>query len=198
MAAQGYVVDGQDNDSYAFRDESQAVKAGRVPRIQQSVAPDLSGAARPGPRRCPRCGALLTKFEEPLTGLVIKRRRYDLSATYDGIDVASKAFKELCTAHRLSGLEFIPLPDDSAFFQVRASKTVKLDPSVAEFENECPRCGRFESVVGGDPVLLRKGERIPPGGFVRTDLEFGSEDEKSPMLLCGVKVGEVLTAARLR
>jgi len=67
MAAQGYVVDGQDNDSYAFRDESQAVKAGRVPRIQQSVAPDLSGAARPGPRRCPRCGALLTKFEEPLT-----------------------------------------------------------------------------------------------------------------------------------
>jgi hypothetical protein len=103
--------------------------------------------------------------------------------------------------HRWSGLKFISLPDDPDFFQVLATKVVPLDPrrSGVEFHKRCAGCGRFESVIhGGESLVLKPGVRIPPRGFVRTDLEFASEDEKFPLILCGLRVGEALKKSRLR
>jgi hypothetical protein len=200
MTVKGFAVSCQDNDSYAFRPEPEGARRTRAYKLQQSVVPDMSANPYPGPRRCSKCGELLAKEKEPLYGLVIKRRRFDISTTYDGIDIASPAFKSIYESHGLTGLEFIPLPDDPHFFQIRAKRIVKFDAERVgtKFTNQCPLCGRYESVVVADPVILKPNSRIPAKGFVRTDLEFASEDEKFPLLLCGVTAGEILKAGKMK
>jgi hypothetical protein len=200
MTTEGFTVVGHDNDSFAFHSSPDESRRARVPRIQQSVLPDMSGLPYPGHKRCPKCGELLDKWNEPLHGFVVKKRRLDLSSTYDGVAVASEKFRVTYVKHKLTGLKFIALPDDPAFFQVQAKAIVKFDfkSGGTEFENQCPKCKRFESVTGADPVRLLRGGTIPGRGFVRTDLEFGGGDEKSPRLLCGIKAGQVLKAAKLR
>ncbi len=190
----------QDNDSYAFRDRPAIDENTYWYEIHQSVVPNMSGKPHSGLRRCATCGHLLAKWDETLTGLRIKKRRYDISCTYDGIDVVSHRFKEVCETNNLTGLKFIPLPDDPDFFQIQATEIVPFDAERrgTRFEKQCPTCGHFESVVGATPVCLKDGAKIPEKGFVRTDLEFATDDEKSPLLLCGQHAGDILNAAKLK
>jgi hypothetical protein len=48
------------------------------------------------------------------------------------------------------------------------------------------------------PVYLMEGQLVPERGFARTDLEFGTGDEKSPAILCGSTAGQILRGAKLR
>ena len=196
----GYVVSGQFNDSYAFRDRPAIREDTPWYELQQTLTPNMSGASRPGLRRCAHCGDLLNKWDEQLTGLVIKKRRYDVSFTYDGVMVASSAFKSVYDSSGLTGLRFTPLPDDRTFFSIQADTVVRFDAKRrgTRFEKQCSACGRFESVVGATPAYLMEGSPIPDQGFRRTDLEFGSDDEKSPLLLCGPSAGQALKAAKLK
>jgi len=195
----GYDVCCQDNDSYAFRDRPGIREDTPWYELHQSIAPNMSGAPRRGVKRCAVCGELLDKWNERLTGLRIKKRCYDISCTYDGIDVVSRRFKEVYEASGLEGLLFIQLPDDPDCFQIQATHRVAFDAErrKTRFIKQCPKCGHFESVVGATPVYLKTGQTIPDRGFVWTDLEFGSDDGKSPILLCGVTAGRVLEEANL-
>jgi ribosomal protein S14 len=194
---QAYIVYCQDNDSYAYREYPSLTK---YERIHQTLVPDMSGTNRRGVRRCEACGELLAKWDEPLNGLVITKRRYDISCTYDGVTVVSECFKSTYEAASLKGLTFCRLPDDNAFFAISAGRVVPFDADRREtrFIDQCPKCGRFESVVGATPAYLKKGTRIGPREFVRTDLEFASEDEKSPLLICGEQAAKVLSKAKLK
>lgn len=196
----GYRTSIQFNDSYAFRDRPAISEDTPWYKLHQAIVPNLSGAPRPGVRRCPTCGALLTKWNDPLTGLVIKKRRFDISITYDGVVVVSDAFKTAYDLNGLSGLWFVPLPDDSAFFNIQATDIVAFDAERrgTRFIKQCDSCGQFESVAGATPIYLKEGSTIADLGFVRTDLEFGSEDEKHPLLLCGPSAGKALKHAKLK
>jgi len=193
----GYDVSCRHNDSYAFR---QYPHLSGSQKLHQQLVPVFSGQSHSGVRRCPRCGDLLAKWDEPLNGLCITDRRYDISCTYDGIMIGSHRLKEVIQSHGLTGLRFIALPDDSVFFQIQATDVVAFDAERrgTRFERQCSVCGHFESVVGATPVYLKPGSRIPDRGFVRTDIEFGSGDEKSPLILCGPFAGKVLKDAKLK
>jgi len=172
----GYCLHCHFNDSYAFSDRDDV-------------------------RRCKDCGQLTAKWKESLVGLKVhKRRKADISATYDGVTVVSHRFKQICEQNKLTGAVFIPLPSDPAFFRITSLKIVKFDPVPAEteFENLCPTCGQYESVTGVTPITLRRRSVVPDMGFARTDLEFASNDEKHPLILCGVSAGKILKEARLR
>ena len=65
------------------------------------------------------------------------------------------------------------------------------------FVNRCSSCGQYESIVGATPVYLKPGSNIRQNEFVRTDLAFGSEDEKSPLLLCGSVAARALKESPL-
>jgi hypothetical protein len=189
------------NDSYAFRDRPAVDENAYWYEIHQTLTPNMSGASHVGVRRCAKCGELLAKWDEPLTGLKIKKRQYDISCTYDGVDVVSRRFKEVCDVNELDGLKFIPLPDDPDFFQIQATDTVAFDAEKrkTQFINQCNECGRYESVIGATPVFLKENSSVIPDlGFVRTDLEFASGDEKSPVLLCGISAGRILKKANLK
>lgn len=191
-----FVMYGQDNDSYAFREYPSLTE---YQQIHQELVPDMSGERRPGVRRCDACGELLTKSDEPLDGLVIKKRHYDISSTYDGITVVSERFMSAYEEASLNGLAFRQLPDDAEFFSINATRTVEFDAerSQTRFINECPQCKHFQSVV--TPYeYLKTGNQIGDREFVRTDLEFASDDEKQSMILCGEAAAKSLKQAKLK
>ncbi len=195
MAA--HVLYGQDNDSYAFRAYPSLTKNQQV---HQSIVPDLSGAVHPGLRRCEGCGELLAKWDEPLSRLIVKKRKYDISCTYDGVTVVSERFESVCDASGLTGLSFQKLPDDPEFYAIQASETVAFDAErrKTRFLKQCDRCRHYDSVTGATPVFLKEGQHVPSRGFVRTDLEFGSGDEKHPLLLCGEDAASILKTSGLK
>lgn len=188
------------NDSYAFRDRPAIDEDAPWYEIHQTVLPNFSGQERPGVRRCAACHNLLAKWDEPLIGLRIKKRKMDLSCTYDGITVASRRFREVCEREGLTGLQFTPLPDDPEFFSILPTTEVAYDTERrgTQFQHWCPACKRFRWVTIATPVMLKPGQQIPDLGFVRSDVEFASDDEKHPLILCGEGAGRVLKAAKLR
>ena len=192
-----YAVYGQDNGSYAFRERP---ILSEYQEIHQELAPDFDGATRAGVRRCEACGELLGKWEESLDGVVIEKKHYDISATYDGILVVSEAFKAIYEGSDLSGLRFRPFPDSPSLYDMQATRIVEFDAERrrTRFVNQCKSCGRYESVVGANPVYLKDGTHLGTSEFVRTDLEFGSGDEKHPLVLCGESAAAVLRRASVK
>jgi hypothetical protein len=190
----GFTLYGGDNDSYAFREYPPLTE---LQRIHQELIPDMSGASRPGVQRCAACGDLLAKWDERLTGLRIRKRRYDISCTYDGVTVVSGRFKAVYYDNQLTGLIFKRLPDDPEFDAIQATEIIKIGfDSRTKFVKQCRVCGRYESVVGPNFALLERA--VPDRGFAQTDLEFASGDEKHPILLCGVESGSILRRAKLK
>ena len=193
----GYRFPLQWNESYAFREYPSLTE---YQRIHQQLLPDMSGRSRPGVRRCEACGGLLNKWEEPLKGLVINRRQFDLSATYDGVVVASGAFKKVYDEACLKGLFFRTLPTDPEFYAIQATRTVPFDYErrKTRFMKRCSVCEQFESVIGATPVLLKPESRFGELEFVRTDLEFGDSDGKHPLILCGAVAKRALERHKLQ
>jgi hypothetical protein len=196
----GYAFTPQDNDSYAFRKRPAIRENTAWYALHQTIVPNMSGESLPGVRRCAVCGELLAKWDEKLTGLKLKKRRYDVSGTYDGVVVVSEAFKAVYDSNHLEGLAFVPLPDDPVFFSINAITIVAYDfqRRQTSFGKKCQVCGKYEHVTGARPVFLKEGATIPASGFVRTDLEFAGGDEKHPLLLCGPSAGEVLRKAKMK
>ena len=187
----------QFNDSYAFRAYPSLTEN---QRIHQGIIPDMTGESRRGLRRCESCGELLAKWDEHLAGLVVKKRKYDIGITYDGIVVVSQRFISAYESSHLYGLVFRQLPDDPEFFAVQATRIVEFDAPRrgTRFVKQCPTCGRYESIVGATPVYLKNGQSVAGDEFVRTDLEFGSNDEKNPLLLCGKVAEESMLKFKLK
>lgn len=192
-----FVVYKKDNDSYAFRRDP---KITEHQRTHQALVPDMSGETLPGVQRCLSCGELLNKWDAPLVELVVRKRKYDISTTYDSVAVASERFKAIYDANGLTGLVFQRLPRAPGFFGIQANRIVGFDAESSEtrFLNQCDKCGHFESVVGVTPVFLKHGNRIQANEFARTDIEFGSNDEKGPLLLCGHEAARVLSEASVK
>lgn len=90
----------QYNESYAFREDPFLTEHQRV---HQQLIADMSGRTRAGVRRCESCGEIIGKWETPLAGLVIKKRKYDIAITYDGVIVVSEGFKSQCEASAIIG-----------------------------------------------------------------------------------------------
>jgi hypothetical protein len=187
----------QHNDTHALRTHPVLTENQRV---HQELVPDMSGTSHEGIHRCDRCGELTSKWDEPLSGVIIKKRKYDLSLTYDGIPISSDLFRSVYAENNLSGLKFRRLPDDPKFFAIHATRTIEFDAGRrrTRFINHCQYCGRYESVVGATPVFLKTGSEVDEREFVRTDLEFGSGDEKHPLIICGQAAATVICDAKLK
>lgn len=168
----GYSVYGRDNDTYCFRDRSDV-------------------------KRCPQCKHLLQKWSEDLSGIILSKVRYDVSYSYDGVLIVSQKFKSVYESEGLKGLSFDPM--FGGFFRIRPLNEVVFDVErrKTRYINQCSVCQHYESVVGASPVFLKVSE-LSSKEFVRTDVEFGTSDEKHPLVLCGVEAGKVLLRSQLK
>jgi hypothetical protein len=151
---------------------------------------------RPDVTRCVSCSALTNKWGEDLSRVPIpKKIGRDFSYSYDGVLVASSRVVACLQTHPAS---ITPL--DSGWFALRPEAVVAFDSvkRKTRFVKQCTACGQYESVVGATPVYLQPGAVVPDDGLARTDLEFGSGDEKTPTVLCGDAMASRLSAAGLR
>ena len=160
-----YQLSGHDNDTWAYK--------------------------WPGAPRCQACG-YVTNRDTIDPALRVKRRRLDVSSTYDNVLLVSRRLAEACLDEWEVGL--VPLTADPEFLALRPPRIVPFDAERrgTRFENKCSLCGRYESVVGAKPGFLRISALPTPDGFFRTDLEFGSGDEKSPLIVASLSVRERL------
>lgn len=159
----GYKLSGADNDSYMYID---------------AVGLPL----------CKGCG-YITDSEYVNPHLIINRKVYDFSYTYDGCCIVSLEFKEFCKRFKYPDVEFKEILSEPSFFYFIAKKllTFDVDKRKTRFEKLCRVCGNYESVVGANPVFLRAIKTPLGDGFYRTDQQFGSGNEKHPLIIVGVE-----------
>jgi hypothetical protein len=124
----------------------------------------------------------------------MNERQWDASYTYDGYCVVSTRFRSV-VGNR--GARYIELPSEPSFFVLLPSERIRFDPirRKTTFENFCTDCGRYHDVAGATPAFLR--EAPPPAELPGTDIDFGSGDEQSPLLVGGPKLAEELRVAAL-
>jgi hypothetical protein len=137
-----------------------------------------------GRTRCDVCGQLTAKRREDLATVAIKRRpKVALSTSLDGVCVVLPSAKLVLEAKFTDQLQFESL--QAGLFAVMPVMAVEFDAASRKtrFGHRCPKCSEYDSVTGATPVFLKA--QVPPGSVVRTDLEFGSDDEKAPLILAG-------------
>jgi hypothetical protein len=169
-----HVVDSHHNDLYAFYGRTD------VPR-------------------CKSCRNLIDKWNVDFIQVEVPTSmRMDISTTYDGVTIASTRFVQVVADNKLRGLGFHDLGDGSRV--LLATRRIAFD-SVSrrtKFENQCSRCGQYEAVAGATPAFLCPPVDVAPDEFVWTDVEFGTGDEKQPLLICGDVARAALRRAKLK
>lgn len=170
----GYVLDGQDNDTYMYEPDEM-----------------------PSKLKCSKCGFRLNWFAHN-PEYRLGRTKRDLTATYDGQLIVSKRFKQLCIKERVPGISFVAFDRDDNHFQINCERVVKFDAKrrKTRFENRCSRCNNYESIIGATPAYLLLDRKLGPG-FFRTDICFASENEKCPLIIVGEKTRQMLISSKM-
>ncbi len=172
MAVIGYVVFGPDNDTYMFQGDAQ-------------------------PARCATCRFVLDHGWVDPSYKLKPGRRPDVSYTYDGCLIVSDNFR--AAAKGFAGGTYLSLPSQRGWSILLATRTVTFDTERREtsFDEFCDGCGRFTQVDGATPPFLLDPPVPLPDEFMRTDIEFGSGDELSPLVLVGPGLADALRRGRL-
>lgn len=160
---QHYSVSVNDNDSYMCSSTDR-------------VFEDVNGV-----EVCPECH-YRTNFELVNKDFEIKRKTYDLSATYDGYFIASLKLKETLIREGLTGIKFVAINSEPGYFVMFVSNIVPFDTEKrkSKAEKYCSACGNYESFVGATPAFLKEA---PSSDLSRTDISFGSGNAKHPLLI---------------
>lgn len=166
MAVVAYVLLGPDNDSYMYRTWQEAP-------------------------RCAICNAVLD-HSALNPDFELKRDVYDASFTYDGACIVSELAKRIIGA--LEGTNLVRLRKHAGFYLLNVTSTVEFDAErrKTRFEKFCQGCQRFRAVAGATPAYVRGHSSALPSGIYRTDVEFGSDDERHPLLMVSSDVRDQL------
>ena len=147
---------------------------------------------------CKTCG-LVTRLDWLNPAFHLERTEYDFSFTWDLAPIVSDRFVDFAGSY--PGARFLPLPSAPGFALFVVDPIVALDPERRgrKFEDPCPACGRYTQIAAGRIHL--KDAAVLPKGFSRTDVEFGSRNERpdrfiaqSPRRLVDPQLGEALAA----
>ena len=123
----------------------------------------------------------------------------DLSATYDGQTIVSRQFRDFCLQQGYKGMQFVDFPKDPEYFHLIVMPEVAFDPvrRGTRFEDFCSVCGNYGSVIGANPAYLQVVEPLKDG-FYRSDILFGSADNKNPLIIVGIDTKSKLRIAKLK
>jgi hypothetical protein len=129
----------------------------------------------------------------------LKKCADDISHTYDGQTIVSKAFKEFCEKNEYRWIKFGEFENDPNHFHLILRRVVKFDAvrRKTRFEHLCPHCGNYESIVGVKPAYLLVNEPLGDG-FYRSDLLFASGNEKHPLTFVGIQTRAKLKLSGLK
>jgi hypothetical protein len=148
---------------------------------------------------CPACG-WKTKWQFTRLSFKIRRKakKRDISVTYDLATIVSQRFRDIAIALGETASIFVPLPAEPGFFHLVPRRIVAFDVKKRQTEQEdlCPHCGLYAQTAGAVPAYL--AEPFPKRGHIfRTDILFGSYNERTPLPLISGKLHAALREAKL-
>ena len=175
----GFVLTARDDDSYMLGDE-----IFRPANSGQFFDWRFGSPEVPHPATCDQCGRKVNRDYVSET-FRVRRRASDLVATYDGYLLVSRRFKEYCVHQKFPGTVFVPLPADAQFLWLRSNRMLPFDVEARRTRKGdfCDVCRAFHTVAGATPAFLTGVSEPIPEGFYRTDVEFGSGHEQSPLII---------------
>jgi hypothetical protein len=139
---------------------------------------------------CPICGTLLAK--DFLPRRVKPRKKWDISSTYENRTIVTEKFKVWCETQSFQAVRFRPVNEEPRYYSFEPLRVLQFDPRRARFDNRCAVCGNYESVIIAGPLTLLEIPAPVEHGFFRTDLEFGSRWEKTPLIVVGMQTKNLM------
>jgi len=192
----GYELGGHDNDSYMLGEET---RPAATDAERQYFDWRFTKDGGQHPATCPQCGRKTDPdYIDP--HFKLRRKRMDMSATYDDYVIVSERFRDFCIERAIAGIEFVALPSQPKHFRlvVRNVLEVDLEASVGVRQQcYCDRCGEYAGVFGTGGLRF-KGVEGPIQGFFRTDLEFAQAHELGPVLIIDCELAAAMKAAKFR
>ncbi len=184
----GYAISAQDDDTCMLGEDTY------IPASADGFYTWRFGSnGAPHPATCAKCGR---KMDPDYLGASyrVKKRRRDITATYDDYLLVSTRFRNYCLERKYAGVEFAALPNDKDFYWLRPTRLISFDAErrKTRFEKFCDACGHYFDVIGATPIFLKDMEKPLTDGFYRTDIEFGSGHEQGPIVIVGPRTAHEL------
>lgn len=148
--------------------------------------------------RCPECGCLLDPFYRSMR--IDFKSKYDFSATYEGVFVVSKRFRDYIQSERYSNVIFYPVNEENSFFYFQVlNNVIKIDAekSRIEFKEKCMTCHYPKEVIGGFDIFIAQ-EAPLLDGFYTTDVYWRTHYIYWPEFLIGQETYEKLKAQKFK
>jgi len=144
---------------------------------------------------CKQCDSYLDDFYLP-SSMNMKSNFRNFGYTYDGRLIVSNRGKSSLNKYTSTRISFSMLNQSGDFHALLAHDELRFDTEArgTRFLNMCDECGRYDSVVGATPAVIPSTLEIDHLGFFRTDVEFGSGREKTPLFIVGGELKELLEA----
>ena len=129
----------------------------------------------------------------------LRRKSFDISCCYDGTIIVSDRFRALYQSLGGSNMRFDRLPAAPGFYHLKCNRPLLLDYLAMSTERgrSCIGCRRHLDVFGYSHVVLDARAHLPDEELAFSDLYFGSNNEASPLMVCGEALAETLRCAGL-
>jgi hypothetical protein len=193
----GYQFRGHDNDSYMLGEETRRA-ASEAEREFFDWRFTQNGEQHPA--TCPTCGRKVDRdYVSP--SFKLRRKRMDVSGTYDGYVIVSERFRQFCRTKSIPNVEFLRLPSQPLHYWFRVLRLVEVDTKISlglRFLYFCPMCHAHAGVFGTSRLRFKGWETTVPKGFSRTDLEFAQAHQQHPVIVVDPELAEELKAEKFR
>ena len=136
----------------------------------------------------PTCSSCGFRSDPNFTSQTFKlRNRFDFSCCYDGAVIVSERFRAVYQSLGGSNMTFVGLPTAPGFYHLKCRRPIALDYLAMGTRRirPCSGCGRHLDVFGYSQIVLLPGASLPDNELAYSDLFFGSNNEASPLILCG-------------
>ena len=147
----------------------------------------------------PICGTCGYRTDPEFTSpaFQLRKKHFDFSSCYDGAVIVSERFQVLYHSLGGSNMHFVNLSAASGFYHLKCSQTISLNYSAMGTRRlrPCSRCGRYLDVVGYSHVAPQPEARLSDNELAFSDWYFGSNNEASPLILCGAGLAAALRSS---
>jgi hypothetical protein len=147
----------------------------------------------------PTCGTCGYRTDPEFTSPAfrLRKKHLDISCCYDGAVIVSDRFRTLYQSHGGTNMHFAGLATAPGFHHLNCRQAIALDYSAMGTRRlrPCSGCGRYLDVIGYSNIVVAPGETFPDNEMAFSDWYFGSNNEASPLLLCGAGLWQALGAS---
>ena len=192
-----YAISGHDNNSYMLGEETRRAETDEE---REFFDWRFVKDGKPHPAICSKCGR---KIEHRYIdhNFKLRKKRMDISSTYDGYTIVSEDFKTFCEGRSIASVEFVPLPSQPKHYWFVAQNILEVDLDLSvglRFLYPCDRCESYAGVFGTSALRFKNVTSPISDGIYRTDLEFAQAHQQAPVIVVGTEVASAIKARKFK